>query len=125
MMEPLESFDYWADVGFWIETNGRVAEVELLRSKGPSHGLQPVLRSIAGRIYTPVRAGGTPTYKIERFSYTSLTERRNRNADRRPFRRRGGSSRSNLTPEVSQEAFKSALVDAAGSGVDPAARIAT
>jgi hypothetical protein len=76
MMEPQEGFDYWADIGFWIEPNGRVAEVELLRSKGPSHWLQPVLGSIAGRIYTPVGADGAPTYRVERFSYTSLTERR-------------------------------------------------
>jgi hypothetical protein len=76
MMEPREGFDYWADVGFWIESDGRVAEVELLRSKGPSHWLQPVLKSIAGRIYTSSKTGGASTYRIERFSYTSLTEQR-------------------------------------------------
>ncbi|HEY0411830.1 MAG TPA: hypothetical protein VGD66_01655 [Allosphingosinicella sp.] len=73
-MTPTEGFDYWADVGFWITPEGRVQEAEILRAKGPREWLQPVLSSIAGRIYAPAAGAAEATYRVERFSYTSLME---------------------------------------------------
>ena len=74
-----ESFDYWADVGFWINAEGRVEDVEVLRSHGPQYWMRPVLRSIGGRVYSPPGSGEL-SYRVERYRFTSLLERR---SDRR------------------------------------------
>jgi len=74
-----ESFDYWADVGFWINAEGRVEDVETLRSHGPQYWMRSVLRSINGRIYSPPGSGEL-SYRVERYRFTSLLERR---SDRR------------------------------------------
>jgi hypothetical protein len=70
-----ESFDYWADIGFWIDQDGHVSNVETLRAAGPRHWLSPVLASIGGRIYSPHGADEL-SYRVERYRYTSLLERR-------------------------------------------------
>jgi tetratricopeptide (TPR) repeat protein len=70
-----ETFDYWADVGFWINSQGRVEDLEVLRHRGPEQWLQPVLRSITGRIYSPPGSADL-AYRVERYRYTSLLERR-------------------------------------------------
>jgi len=74
-----ESFDYWADVGFWINAEGRVEDVEVLRSHGPQYWMRSVLRSINGRSYSPPGSGEL-SYRVERYRFTSLLERR---SDRR------------------------------------------
>lgn len=63
--------DRWVDVGFWVTPDGRVDDAEILRSRGPISWTGPLLRSIAGRIYSPVAEPGG-TYRVERYSYTSL-----------------------------------------------------
>lgn len=78
-MASSEGFDYWADVGFWISSEGRVEDVEVLRSHGPQYWMRPVLGSIAGRIYSPPGSGEL-AYRVERYRFTSLLERR---SDRR------------------------------------------
>jgi hypothetical protein len=61
----------WIDVGFWVTPDGRVGDPEILRSQGSTSWAAPVLRSIAGRLYSPITdAGGS--YRVERYSYTSL-----------------------------------------------------
>jgi tetratricopeptide (TPR) repeat protein len=76
-MEPTESFDYWADIGFWVMPDGRVQDVEVLRSFGPDYWQEPVLRSVRGRIYAPAGVeNAEAAYRIQRYSYTSLLERR-------------------------------------------------
>lgn len=69
---PLHAFeDQWVDVGFRIGADGRVDDVEMLRSRGSTHWAKPVLNSIARRIYSP--AGGPEGhYRVERYSLTSL-----------------------------------------------------
>ena len=69
--------DRWIDVGFWVTPEGRVGEVEILRHSGPTYWAEPVLASIAGRIYSPV-VGAVPdgSYRVERYSFTSLWEDR-------------------------------------------------
>jgi tetratricopeptide (TPR) repeat protein len=69
-----ESYDYWADVGFWIDGAGHVTDTEVLRSSGPQFWMPPVLRSIEGRIYAPAGSGAA-TYRVERYRLTSLLER--------------------------------------------------
>jgi tetratricopeptide (TPR) repeat protein len=62
--------DRWADVGFWVTPDGKVTDAEILRSHGNTDWSKPLLRSVRGRIYSPITdAGGT--YRVERYSYTS------------------------------------------------------
>lgn len=71
-----ESFrDCWIDVAFSVRSDGRVENVTILRSGKVKDvaWAAPVLRQLAGRVYTPLAPGVTPlaAYRIERFSYTS------------------------------------------------------
>lgn len=63
--------DRWVDVGFWVTPEGRVGDPEILRSRGSTAWAGPLLRSIAGRLYSPVANPGG-SYRVERYSYTSL-----------------------------------------------------
>ncbi len=58
----------WIDVGFWIHPDGRVSDVEILRRGAEASWSRPLIRSIEGRRYS---VGAQPTYKIERYTYTS------------------------------------------------------
>ncbi|MEA3003173.1 MAG: hypothetical protein QOH81_1961 [Sphingomonadales bacterium] len=60
--------DRWIDVGFWVTADGRVNDAEILRSQGPTEWTKSLLRSIAGRIYSPIEDS---LYRVERYSYTS------------------------------------------------------
>lgn len=71
---PMERFEkQWVDVGFWISPEGKVSDVEMLRSEGRAHWAAAVLRAVAGRIYSPV-SGSEGHYRVERYSLTSLWE---------------------------------------------------
>ena len=71
-MMPTENFDdRWVDIGFWITPEGRVNDLDILRHSGPTYWAKPLLTSIAGRIYSPSADPGG-TYRVERYSYTSL-----------------------------------------------------
>ncbi len=63
----------WADIGFWIRPDGRIADVEILRQSGGSDWLKPVLKSIRGRIYSPLQGENQEgSFRVERYTYTSL-----------------------------------------------------
>jgi hypothetical protein len=62
--------DQWIDVGFWIDANGRVRDLEIVRFHGTPDWSRPLMGSIRGRIYS-TNADGTPTYRLERYSYTA------------------------------------------------------
>ena len=68
----------WVDIGFWISTDGKVDEPEILRSEGGTGWTDVVLKSIKTRIYAPLKvekAGTTPgIYAIERYSLTAQYE---------------------------------------------------
>lgn len=69
---PMERFEkQWIDVGFRIGPDGRVGDVEMLRSQGNARWAGPVLKAIEGRLYSPV-SGGDGQYRVERYSLTSL-----------------------------------------------------
>lgn len=78
MNMPTDTFeDKWIDVGFWVLPSGRVSELEVLRKSGETGWAEPLLRSVAGRIYAPSEANGVDgTYRVERYSYTSMWEAR-------------------------------------------------
>lgn len=65
--------DRWLDVGFWVRPDGRVEDVEVLRASGNRDWAAPLLKSVAGRIYSPVDENDAEgAYRIERYSYTSF-----------------------------------------------------
>jgi hypothetical protein len=71
---PMQRFEkQWVDVSFEISPEGRVSDVEMLRSEGSTDWAKPVLRAIAGRVYSPV--GGTESRRrVERYSLTALQD---------------------------------------------------
>lgn len=60
----------WADIGFWINAEGRVEDYEILRSEGETAWLKQVERHIKSRRYAPVseEAAAPGFYMIERYS---------------------------------------------------------
>lgn len=65
--------DQWVDVGFWIGADGHVQDLETVRHRGTPDWAEPLLRSIRGRRYSP-SADGTPSYRLERYTYTAPYE---------------------------------------------------
>jgi len=61
---------HWVDVGFWVTPEGKVTEPEILRGEGSREWTKPLLRTIAGRIYTP-STDPDGSYRIERYTLTS------------------------------------------------------
>ena len=60
--------DMWMDVGFWVQMDGRVTDLEVVRKGGGTSWAAPLLQSISGRLYAPAQG---PAYRLERYSYTS------------------------------------------------------
>ena len=68
--------DRWIDIGFWVNANGNVSDLEVLRASGSTTGwVKPVLDSVQSRIYAPLKV--TPEdsnpafYMVERYTYTA------------------------------------------------------
>lgn len=71
--------DRWADVGFWITPDGRVNEIEVLRSSGKGDDwMKPVIKSLTSRRYAPLKAepGDPGFYMVERYTLTAFWEDR-------------------------------------------------
>ncbi|MBN8502074.1 MAG: hypothetical protein J0M19_13100 [Sphingomonadales bacterium] len=67
-------YGQWVDVGFWIGQNGKVSDVEVLRSSGDVAWAKPVLATITRRIYAPLKTDGDSApgfYMIERYTLTA------------------------------------------------------
>ncbi|MFN3517682.1 MAG: hypothetical protein ACK4YM_11080 [Novosphingobium sp.] len=69
------AYGQWVDIGFWIGRDGKVSDVEILRSSGRDEWARPVLANIARRVYAPLKAEDgdrTPGfYMIERYTLTA------------------------------------------------------
>lgn len=63
--------DMWADIGFRITPEGKVADVEIVRSKGDLDWAKPLLASISLRRYTAGKADHPSSRVVERYTYTS------------------------------------------------------
>lgn len=74
---PLDTYEKkWIDVGFWVRPDGRVEDVQVLRASGKQDWAEPLLKSVAGRIYSPVSENDAEgAFRIERYSYTSFWDR--------------------------------------------------
>lgn len=60
--------DKWIDVGFWVMPDGRVSGLEIQRRRGETQWADPLIESIRGRVYS---SAPEPTYRLERYTYTS------------------------------------------------------
>jgi len=68
-----DNFEHkWIDVGFWVLPNGQVTGLEILRQGSNPAWADPLIVSIRGRRYAPAVE---PSYRLERYSYTSDYER--------------------------------------------------
>jgi hypothetical protein len=74
-LTSLDASDQWADVGFWVNPDGRVSDVEVLRGKGNKQWLKPVFTHLNGRVYAPLKKDGNDGspgfYMIERYTLTA------------------------------------------------------
>lgn len=63
----------WADIGFWIDPDGRVTDIEILRSQGDTEWLKQVQRHLDSRRYAPISADSAIPgfYMIERYTVTA------------------------------------------------------
>jgi hypothetical protein len=67
------SDDQWIDVAYWITPEGQVSDLEVVRQGSTPDWATPLLTSIRGRRFTP-SSDGTPSYRLERYSYTAPFE---------------------------------------------------
>lgn len=67
--------DKWIDVAFWIQPDGSVTGLEVVRGDGARSWADPLLESIRRRRYSQA-AGTEATYRVERYTYTSGMEMR-------------------------------------------------
>jgi len=68
--------DKWIDVGYFIEADGRVGDLEILRKSGETGWAKPLLTSIKGRVFSPTDPTQGGFYRVERYTYTSRFEDR-------------------------------------------------
>jgi hypothetical protein len=69
---PTENFDgRWIDVGFRVTPDGQVADLQILRSGGPTDWSPALIRAIGGRRYSRT-TNPEGTYRVERYTYTSF-----------------------------------------------------
>jgi hypothetical protein len=62
--------DQWIDVSFWIQPDGRVSELQIIRSDGARDWANPLLTSIRNRRYSTAPTNDA-SYRLERYTYTS------------------------------------------------------
>jgi tetratricopeptide (TPR) repeat protein len=65
---PENYVDKWIDVGFWVQPDGSVEGLEILRRGAGAGWADPLLESIRGRRYS---TGEEPTYRLERYTFTA------------------------------------------------------
>ena len=63
---PENYIDKWIDVGFWVQPDGSVEGLEILRRGAGAGWAEPLLESIRGRRYS---TGEEPTYRLERYTF--------------------------------------------------------
>jgi hypothetical protein len=63
--------DMWIDVAFRITSDGKVADMQVVRKKGTTIWAKPLLASIRERRYTPADESSPGARRLERYTYTS------------------------------------------------------
>lgn len=65
--------DQWLDIGFWIRSDGRTEEAEILRRSGRTSWAEPVLASIFARRYAATSGiGDLGGFRVERYTLTNF-----------------------------------------------------
>jgi hypothetical protein len=101
-LTALQARNQWADIGFWIGADGRVTDVDVLRTDGDKSWLKPVVSNIKKRIYAPLKKdeGSAPGfYMIERYTLTARFESGNTGTNLRRREPTPRIERIDLTPE--------------------------
>lgn len=115
-LTALNSVGKWADVGFWIGADGRVTDIEVLRSEGTKQWLKPVFEQIKTRVYAPLRRTDNDAspgfYMIERYT---LTARWTDDATGTNMRRREATPRIERL-DITPENYQRPVVDAKEAG---------
>lgn len=95
----------WADIGFWINADGHVEDVEVLRAQGEVGWLKPVVGNIGKRIYAPIKKdSATPGfYMIERYTLTARMASQTTGTRMRRREPRMRIERLDITPENYQK----------------------
>jgi len=66
----------WIDVGFWVQPDGSVSDLQVVQRGGRASGWEaPLMESIRERRYEPGQAAAR-TYRLERYTYTSAMDGR-------------------------------------------------
>jgi hypothetical protein len=105
--------DRWIDIGFWINPNGLVGDVEVLRSSGEVYWAKWVADSIKSRIYAPLSMKGREAspgfFMVERYSYTARYLARDATTGSRIATRSPNAriERLDITPENYDQPFTS------------------
>lgn len=121
-MLPGSFEDRWLDVGFWVNPNGLVSDVEVLRSSGELHWAKWVTNAIKSRLYVPLsttdRDASPGFYMIERYTYTSHYLSRSATTGTRLQTRSPNAriERLDITPENYDQPFTLAKPTAAQDG---------
>ncbi len=63
--------DMWADISFRIMPDGKVSDVQIVRSNGNLFWTKPLLVSLSMRRYTAGKPSNPPAIRTERYTYTS------------------------------------------------------
>jgi hypothetical protein len=101
-LTALQARNQWADIGFWIGADGRITEVDVLRTDGDTSWLKPVVANIQKRVYAPLKKdeGSAPGfYMIERYTLTARFESGNTGTRLRRREATPRIERIDLTPE--------------------------
>ena len=102
-------------MGFWIGSDGRVSDIEVLRGEGTRQWLKPVFDQIKTRVYAPLRRTDNDAapgfYMIERYS---LTGRWTNDATGTHMRRREATPRIERL-DITPDNYQRPVVDQSGS----------
>ena len=60
----------WVDMGFWVNDDGRVEDIEILRNVGPTAWTEIVVRSLENRLYMPAK-DAKKMFMVERYTLTA------------------------------------------------------
>lgn len=75
LRRPSRGFErMWIDVTFFVQPDGTVSDLEVVRSEKDMFWAKPLLKSIKGRRYSPF-TGNLPVPRLERYTYTAGYER--------------------------------------------------
>ena len=68
----------WADIGFWIQPDGKTTDMQILRPVRNSNWAKPMLKQISGRRYSPVESAETSmgVYRVERYTLRAAHKRK-------------------------------------------------